>query len=382
MRCRTQVNDSNLAPGLQFVLTAGRTRKYNNSSAPLAVLSSAVVGLVLIACSGTSDRSTESSQMCSEPDSSDAETLARRQLIAETNELVVDPDDLDALQFELCRVLAEIRNTHPATQDIHPRTLNHADSILPYVPGEILIEMAPGLAARVDRVGNRGDILAEDRRTGNTEFDRLNRKVGLRAIGPTLVGHLTTFYIDPNTNIVAAAEAYEEIDGIVRALPNAALSLIDVHPADIQASRQADAWYVSFDPGSSFGSLTHPSKRMLHFRYSDQGIERLKGVIIMQDRSYSFQGEDPHITIPAGEQVTYRLVNAGVAVHNMHVTDTDDVHAQQVCEVDGPSIGCSEPNMIPEGEDGTITIQIDEPGVYSFRCDFHPIEMIGTITVR
>ena len=47
-----------------------------------------------------------------------------------------------------------------------------------------------------------------------------------------------------------------------------------------------------------------------------------------------------------------------------------------------PSTACSDPDAISGSETATLTVQLDEPGVYNFRCDFHPAEMKGTLVVE
>lgn len=106
-------------------------------------------------------------------------------------------------------------------------------------------------------------------------------------------------------------------------------------------------------------------------------------VIILDDFFIEYQGEqDPNITIAAGEEITFGVSNVGAAIHNVQVNGTDDTYAESICTIGGDNNGCSDPNTMPGGTDGTMTIQIDEPGVYNFRCDFHPVQMIGTFTVE
>ena len=42
----------------------------------------------------------------------------------------------------------------------------------------------------------------------------------------------------------------------------------------------------------------------------------------------------------------------------------------------------SEPDTFRSGATGSIVFKIDQPGVYDFRCDFHPTIMTGEITVE
>jgi plastocyanin/heme-degrading monooxygenase HmoA len=106
-------------------------------------------------------------------------------------------------------------------------------------------------------------------------------------------------------------------------------------------------------------------------------------VIALGDNYFEYDGQrDPNITIAAGEEVTFTLEGIGAAIHNMHVNGTDNEYEESLCETGGPSTACSDPDQIPAGASGEITILIEEAGTYNFRCDFHPVEMVGTLTVE
>ncbi len=89
------------------------------------------------------------------------------------------------------------------------------------------------------------------------------------------------------------------------------------------------------------------------------------------------------VTVAAGETVTFNIENQGAALHNMHVS-VDGEYADSVCETDGEA-PCSDPNTVPGGQ--TAVLEWDVPADAAgaqvpFRCDFHPAEMTGTITVQ
>ena len=105
--------------------------------------------------------------------------------------------------------------------------------------------------------------------------------------------------------------------------------------------------------------------------------------VLLEDNFFEFNGErNPAITIAAGEEIVFNLDNTGLGTHNMHVDGTDNTYAVALCEPGGESTACSDPQAITAGASGTIDIVIDEPGTYNFRCDFHPVEMIGTLIVQ
>ncbi len=90
------------------------------------------------------------------------------------------------------------------------------------------------------------------------------------------------------------------------------------------------------------------------------------------------------ITVAAGDTVTFNLTNEGVAVHNMRIARADGSYSDPgICEPDGAD-PCSDPNAVPGGQTAVLEWQVpDAPGSeIPFRCDFHQIDMIGTITVQ
>ena len=103
--------------------------------------------------------------------------------------------------------------------------------------------------------------------------------------------------------------------------------------------------------------------------------------IVIGDNFFEYDGEKaPAIPVTAGEAVTLALHNEGAALHNMHVDGTSDEYEEPLCEPGGPATACSE--QLTAGTEGTLEINIAEPGTYNFRCDFHPVEMTGTLVVE
>ncbi len=90
------------------------------------------------------------------------------------------------------------------------------------------------------------------------------------------------------------------------------------------------------------------------------------------------------ITVAAGDTVTFNLTNDGVAVHNMHIAQPDGNYSDDgVCALDGLD-PCSDPTAVTSGQTAVLEWEVSgEPGaVIAFRCDFHPDEMTGTLTVQ
>jgi plastocyanin/heme-degrading monooxygenase HmoA len=103
--------------------------------------------------------------------------------------------------------------------------------------------------------------------------------------------------------------------------------------------------------------------------------------IIMGDNFFELQGEqEPTISVPAGEETVFELVNEGNGIHNVHVAGGGEYDTDFCAPSDDDP--CSDPNQIRSGDTGEITINIAEAGSYDFRCDFHAGEMTGTIVVQ
>ncbi len=86
--------------------------------------------------------------------------------------------------------------------------------------------------------------------------------------------------------------------------------------------------------------------------------------------------EASEFTLSPGQQVTFNLTNDGQAIHNMRVDGGDD-------EYDTDDDTVSDPDLFQAGDTGTLVWTApDETGTIIFRCDFHPTEMIGTISVE
>jgi len=112
------------------------------------------------------------------------------------------------------------------------------------------------------------------------------------------------------------------------------------------------------------------------------------GLLIMGDNAsgenfFEHDGiQNPDISIPLGQEVTFEVENRGVAIHNVQVNGTDDTYTVDICEPGNASRFCSDPGILFGADTGTLTVQFDEAGTYNFRCDFHPLLMVGTLVVE
>ena len=90
------------------------------------------------------------------------------------------------------------------------------------------------------------------------------------------------------------------------------------------------------------------------------------------------------ITVAAGDTVTFSLTNEGAAIHNMHIAQPDGNYTGEGnCQVGGAD-PCSDPDVIRAGESAVLEwIVPDASGTaISFRCDVHPVEMTGILTIQ
>ncbi|MBI2767258.1 MAG: nitrite reductase, copper-containing [Chloroflexi bacterium] len=92
----------------------------------------------------------------------------------------------------------------------------------------------------------------------------------------------------------------------------------------------------------------------------------------LKDNSFSA----PQVTVAAGQKVTFTIANTGLLPHNMHIADAKGSY-------DGAGNVVSSPEIINPAKTGTLEWTAPTtPGTYKFRCDVHPDQMTGTITVQ
>ena len=81
-----------------------------------------------------------------------------------------------------------------------------------------------------------------------------------------------------------------------------------------------------------------------------------------------------NLVAAVGQKVTINLHNGGQATHNMRQAGADN-------QYNSGDDAVSNPDVIPPGATATLEITIDQAGTFNFRCDFHPVDMTGTLTV-
>ena len=77
------------------------------------------------------------------------------------------------------------------------------------------------------------------------------------------------------------------------------------------------------------------------------------------------------VTVPADQPVTLTAENMDAGILHNWAVYTDD-SASELIAGTPLCVDCTE----------TITFDPPEPGVYFFRCDVHPTQMVGTLTVE
>jgi plastocyanin len=86
---------------------------------------------------------------------------------------------------------------------------------------------------------------------------------------------------------------------------------------------------------------------------------------------------DPNeVTVSAGATVSFNVTNDGAAIHNIRVAGADN-------EYDNDDDAVSDPDLVSGGSTATLEWTApDSAATIDFRCDFHPTDMTGTITVE
>jgi mono/diheme cytochrome c family protein/plastocyanin len=79
-----------------------------------------------------------------------------------------------------------------------------------------------------------------------------------------------------------------------------------------------------------------------------------------------------NFSVKVGEEVTIRLANPGLAPHNLRIAGLD---GEWNSDDDFTTA------ILMNGEVGEFTFVLDQPATLVFRCDVHPLDMWGQITV-
>jgi mono/diheme cytochrome c family protein/plastocyanin len=95
----------------------------------------------------------------------------------------------------------------------------------------------------------------------------------------------------------------------------------------------------------------------------------------MGDNFFDLDGSvNPTLEIAAGSTVNLTLPNTGLAVHNLRIAGPDGEYNTEDDFV-------SDPALITGGTEGTLEFTPGEAGTFPYRCDFHPTEMLGEVSV-
>jgi len=93
--------------------------------------------------------------------------------------------------------------------------------------------------------------------------------------------------------------------------------------------------------------------------------------VILGDNFY----KPNQFTMKAGQKLTFKLKNNGLAIHNARIAGADN----QFNTADDAVSDL----IINPGQSSTVEWTAPaKAGVYNFRCDYHPTDSVGTITVQ
>ena len=81
-----------------------------------------------------------------------------------------------------------------------------------------------------------------------------------------------------------------------------------------------------------------------------------------------------NLVAAVGQKITINLHNGGQAIHNMRQAGPDN-------QYNSSDDVASNPDVMPPGSTATLEITFNQAGTFNFHCDFHPVDMTGTVTV-
>ncbi len=86
-------------------------------------------------------------------------------------------------------------------------------------------------------------------------------------------------------------------------------------------------------------------------------------------------------TVGVGQAVTFQITSKGSATHNVHLAGPGNEFSEDFCN--GKGEPCSAPPVVKGGKSATLQWTAPStPGELKFRCDFHPVQMNGTIKIQ
>lgn len=95
----------------------------------------------------------------------------------------------------------------------------------------------------------------------------------------------------------------------------------------------------------------------------------------MGDNFFDLDGSiNPTLEIAAGDAVNFTVPNNGISIHNLRIAGPDG-------EYNTDDDFVSDPGLIVGGAQGTLEFTLGEAATFPYRCDFHPTEMLGEVTV-
>ena len=163
----------------------------------------------------------------------ESRVLAERILRRESHGLLFEPGRLRGLAREIGEILETLRERHPVLATVRARPRQS--------PATLLVGFDAGLFDAVAGLRDRGGLPAMPP-TGNTAFDALNAKLGVRRLRVFPALRVAALDTGGHVNIEAARKAYLAIDGVISAEPDASLG----DGSDIEAAKADGLWHVVF----------------------------------------------------------------------------------------------------------------------------------------
>ena len=167
------------------------------------------------------------------PAAEEAAIIVERMPWPVVDAILSDLDDPADLHGEVERVLALIRERHPAMAEIQARD--------PFIPGVLIVRLEGALRDTVVGLWREEDA-ARLPPTGHADFDSLNERLGLRAAEVLRYTGVVIMHYRERIDLVAAMMLYTRTDGVSEAYPTHMLGDGD----DIEVTKSGGTWYVVF----------------------------------------------------------------------------------------------------------------------------------------
>lgn len=122
--------------------------------------------------------------------------------------------------------------------------------------------------------------------------------------------------------------------------------------------------------GGVWGQIEYSDKEGEH---EEGGPAVVSGAVPVEMGDNFFKPKE--LKVKAGDELSFELKNTGAAIHNMRLAGADNKY-------DSGDDAVSDPDTVRAGAPATLKYKFSAPGAMDFRCDFHPTQMTGKITIE